>query len=80
MFRFTWKLRIIKSALKNWSRAKLTHFRKQVEKNTTQLQLVESKIIIDPQSRRLNDWHLRLLKQREKLLLFNKCYWGEMVS
>ena len=32
----------------------------------------------DPQSQRLNAWHLRLLKQLEKLLLFNKCYWGNL--
>jgi len=49
-----------------------------MEKNTTQLQIVESKIITNPHSPRLNAWHLRLLKQREKLLLFNKCYWGAL--
>ena len=78
MFRFTRKLRSIKSTLKIWSRAKFTHFRNQVGKNTTQLQFVESKMITDPQSQRLNAWHLRLLKQCEKLLLFNKCYWSNL--
>jgi len=39
---------------------------------------VESKLIADPQSHRLNDWYFRLLKQREKLFLFNKRYWGNL--
>ena len=78
MFRFTSNLRRIKSALKIWSRSKFSNFRTQVEKNTTQLQLVESRIISNPQCPRLNAWHFRLLKQREKLLLFNKRYWGTL--
>jgi len=47
IFRFTQKLCSIKSDLKFWSRAKFANFRKQVEKNTTKLQFVESKIITD---------------------------------
>ena len=47
-------------------------------KNTTKLRAVESKIIANPQSHRFNAWHYRLLKQREKLLLFNKRYWGSL--
>jgi len=78
MFRFLRKLRSIKNELKSWKKAKFTHFRHQVDKNTTQLQIVESKLITDPQSPRLNAWHLRLLKQREQLLLFNKRYWGTL--
>ena len=57
---------------------RFTHYRHQVDKNTTQLQFVESKLIIDPQSPRYNAWHFRLLKQREQLLLFNKRYWGTL--
>ena len=57
MFRFTSNLRRIKSALKIWSRSKFSNFRTQVEKNTTQLQLVESRIISNPQCPRLNAWH-----------------------
>jgi len=53
-------------------------FRNQVEKNTTQLHLVESKLIADPYSHRVNDWYFRLLKQREKLLLFNKRHGGNL--
>jgi len=78
MFRFTRKLRSIKSGLKRWSQVKFMHFRTQLEKNTDQLQLVESKIVLEPNSHRLHAWYLRLLKQREKLLLFSKCYWGTL--
>jgi len=78
MFRFTRKLRRIKRELKIWSRSKFSAFRTQIEKNTSKLQFVESRIITNPQSPRLNDWHFRLLKQREKILLFNKRYWGNL--
>ena len=78
MFRFTKKLRRIKSELKIWSRSKFANFSKQVEKNSAKLQFVESMIIANPQNHRLNDWHFRLLKQRERLLMFNKRYWGTL--
>ena len=78
MFRFTQKLRRIKSELKIWSRSKFANFRKQVEKNSAKLQFVESLIIADPHNHRLTGWHFRLLKQRERLLLFNKRYWGTL--
>jgi len=42
------------------------------------LHLVESKLIANPESHRLSDWYFRLLKQREKLFLFNKRYWGNL--
>jgi len=54
------------------------NFSNQVEKNTAKLQFVESKIIANPQSQWFNTWHFQLLKQREKLLLFNKRYWGKL--
>ena len=57
---------------------KFANFRKQIEKNTNKLQLVESKLIGHPHSLRLNDWHFQLLKQREKLSLFNKLYQGNL--
>ena len=69
MFWLTRKLRSIKLELKASSMTKFANFCKQVGKNTNILQLVESKLIADPLSIRLNDWYFRLLKQREKLLL-----------
>jgi len=78
MFRFSRKLRSIKAALKTWSKAKFANFQNQIEKNSHKLHIVESKLLANPQSYRLNDWHFRLLKQREKLFLFNKRYWGNL--
>jgi len=78
MFRLTRKLHSIKSNLKTWSRSKFSNFRNQIDKNTSKLHLVESKLIANPKSHRLNDWYFRLLKQREKLFLFNKRYWGNL--
>ena len=74
MFKVTRQLCCIKHDLKAWSIPKFSNFRNQVEKNTTKLHIVESKLIADPHSHRLNAWYSRLLKQREKLLLFNKRY------
>jgi len=78
MFRLTRKLHCIKRDFKIWSKSKFSNFRTQVDKNTSQLHLVESKLLADPASLRLNDWYVRLLKQREKLLLFNTRYWGNL--
>jgi len=76
MFQLTSKLRHIKRDLKLWCRSKFANFRKQIDKNTAQLHFVESQLIADPNSLRLNAWYTRLLKQRERLLLFNKRFWG----
>jgi len=54
------------------------NFHKEVEQNTEKLQLVEFKLIYNPHSPTLNNWHFWLIKQRENLLLFNKCYWGNL--
>jgi len=50
----------------------------RLRKIQSSYKFVESKIIANPQNQRFNDWHFRLLKQREKLLLFNKRYWGTL--
>jgi len=49
----------------------------KIEKNTTKLHYVENKLLETPDSYRLNNWHFRLIKQREKLMLFNQRYWGQ---
>ena len=36
---------------------------------------MEDKLLLHPDSPRLNGWIHRLLRQREKLLLFNQKYW-----
>ena len=78
MFRLTQKLHCIKRELKVWSKSKFSNFRHQVDKNTSRLHFVESKLITDPDNHRLNHWYFRLLRQREKLLLFHSRYWGQL--
>jgi len=70
MFRFAERIKAIKKNLKQWSATKFTNYRVQIEKNTAKLQYVETKLLESPNSHRLNNWHFRLIKQREKLLLF----------
>ena len=41
---------------------------------------VEERLLSNPTSHKFNSWMQRLLKQREKLLLFNKKYWGRRLG
>ena len=68
--------RIIKKLLKVWSANRFGNFRRQMERNTKKLNSVASQLLDNPNSPRLNSWHFRLITEREKLLLFNKRYWG----
>jgi len=77
MFRFAQRIKAIKKDLKQWSSTKFANYRVQIEKNTAKLQYVETKLLESPNSHQLNNWHFRLIKQGEKLLLFNKRYWGQ---
>ena len=47
-------------------------------KNAQKIEDVENKLLNDPNSFRLNSWMSRLIKQREKLLIFNQKYWGKL--
>jgi len=38
---------------------------------------IENKLTNNPNYNRLNSWHFRLLRQQEKLMLFNQRYWGK---
>ena len=77
MFRFAQRIKAIKKDLKQWSSTKFANYRVQIEKNTAKLQYVETKLLESPNSHQLNNWHFRLIKQGEKLLLFNQRYWGQ---
>jgi len=46
----------------------------RLDQNETKLRLMEDKLLLHPDSPRLNEWIHRLLRQREKLLLFNQKY------
>jgi len=76
LFRITRKLHAIKRDLKDWSSQRFGNYKHQLEKNTEKLKFVESQLLEDPNSPRLNHWFFRLVKQRERLLLFNKRFWG----
>jgi len=39
---------------------------------------MEGRLITNPNSYRFNSWMQRLLKQREKMMLFNQKYWGKL--
>jgi len=38
---------------------------------------VKTKLVHDQNNGRLNNWHYRLIKQREKMHLFKQKYWGK---
>jgi len=62
----------------SWSKATFGNFRSKLERNGEKLLVVENKLVQDPNNARLNNWHYRLIKQREKMHLFDKKYWGKL--
>jgi len=78
MYRIVHKLKKIKLDLKTWSKSTFGNFRSKLEKNSEKLLDVENKLILHPHSARLNNWHYRLIKQREKMHLFNQKFWGKL--
>ena len=48
----------------------------QLLRNAQKIELIEDQLSNQPNSPWLNDWLHRMLRQREKLLLFNQKYWG----
>jgi len=65
IYRVVQKLKKIKLDLKSWSKATFGNFKSKLERNGEKLLVVESKLVPDPTNARLNNWHYRLLKQRE---------------
>jgi len=78
MYRVAQKLKKIKIDLKTWSKRTFSNFRSKLERNGEKLLEVENKLSLQPHSVRLNNWHYRLIKQREKMHLFNQKYWGKL--
>jgi len=64
MYRVTHKLKKIKLDPKSWSKNTFGNLKNKVERNTDKLLQVESKLVQNPNSTRLN--------------LFNQKYWGKM--
>ncbi|KAJ8440341.1 hypothetical protein Cgig2_012777 [Carnegiea gigantea] len=75
MFCLAQCLKAIKKDLKRWNSIKFANYGVQIKKNMTQLHYVENKLLESLDNHRLNNWHVRLIKQREKLMLFNQRYW-----
>ena len=76
MFILTQKLKQTKQHLKERSRNFLGNNHERLSLNAQKIQIVEEKLINQPDSHRLNSWMNRLLVRREKLLVFNQKYWG----
>jgi len=74
MYKFSQKLKKIKLDLKTWSKRMFGNFRSKLERNGEKLLHVKQKLALQPHSARLDNWHYRLLKQREKMHLFNQKY------
>ncbi|KAJ8426349.1 hypothetical protein Cgig2_023881 [Carnegiea gigantea] len=72
------KLKKIKLELKTWSKSTFGNFKHKLQCNADKLLQIEQKLALQPHSARLNNWHYRLIKQREKMHLFNENYWGKL--
>jgi len=72
MFRIAQQLKCIKNKLKSWKITSGANYRKQIKKNTEKLHYVKNCLIDNADNPRLNHWHTRLIKQREKLMLFHQ--------
>ena len=78
MFRFVKKLKAIKNDLKPWAKSTFRHVHGKLQQNSDKINYVEARLIDDLESHRFNNWFNRLVKQREKLLLFHLKYWGRL--
>jgi len=76
MFKLAQKLKRTKYHIKSWARNFLGNNQQKLLRNTQQIEQIEEQLSAQPNSPRLNDWLHRMLRQREKLLLFHQKYWG----
>lgn len=78
MYKIVVKLKRIKCPLKEWNRKENMWSFKNLDRNLDKLQQAEQKMVDDPnnESRMIHyEW---LLKEREKILLFNQDFWGKL--
>ena len=75
MYRFMQKIRTIKTELKPWVKSTFGNIQVKLCINLDKINYIENKLLESPLSFCLNDRMNRMLKQREKLLLFNQKYW-----
>jgi len=56
---------------KDWSKKHFGNIRGMIIKNNQKIEYVEERLITDLNSHGFNSWMEKLIKQREKLMLFN---------
>jgi len=76
MFKLAQKLKRTKHHIKHWARSFLANNHQKLLLNAQKIERIETLLSNQPNSPRLNDWLHRMLRQREKLLLYNQKYWG----
>jgi len=76
MFTIAQKLKQTKQHIKVWAKQFLGNNQRQLQFNAQKIDQIEKKLFANPDSPRLNGWLHRMLRQREKLLLFSQKYWG----
>ena len=78
IYRLAHKLKNVKLELKSWSKSTFGNFKHKLQRNADKLLHVEQKLVAQPLNARLNNWHYKLIKQCEKMHLFNQKYWGAL--
>jgi len=76
MFILSQKLKQTKLHIKYWARNFVGNNQQKLLTNMQKIDEIDEKLLSQPDSARLNNWLQRMLRQREKLLLFNQKYWG----
>ena len=66
MYQLAQKLKKIRLDLKSLSKSTFGNFKHKLERNEEKLLHVETKLVQDPNNAQLNNWHYRLIKQRER--------------
>ena len=65
-------IKAIKYDLKPWAKSTFGHIEDKLQHNLYKINYVEEKLINNLVKFRLNNWLNQLVKQREKMLLFNQ--------
>jgi len=74
MFSLVKKLKLIKKDLGVWSTKLFGNFKSKIDLNEHKLLYVEDQLLKNLDSPWFNSSYAKLIKQREKLLLFNQRY------
>jgi len=78
MFKLTQKLKRTKYNIKNWAHRFLGNNHQKLVLNAQKIDHLKNLLANQPNSPRLNSWLSRILRQQEKLLMYNQKYWGTL--